>query len=334
MQLDLDSGERRNVNVANAAVRRDFYTVLLADGTRSSDWEQRLGDVEDKVAPALRRAIAAPSLNLSASDRSLLSAWIALQALRGPDSRRMINEAAALELRMQVSMGGIAYLQHAMSAGLGYDVPMEDVEPIWDDITCDEGPEMRLPNDEHLNMLASHYNGVAQQIFDRSWSRIRFSRQGLVVSDAPVTLIPDTESEFPGGGLLGSKTIAVPLDRRTLLWLDLPVGPGQGIDRDLPPNTVRARAHTIAAVLGAERFLYFHPDDDPTKLVVSDVEIPRTTPRRIRMTGPDLVNRDRPLDEVLAQIETHEPDSGGLMANYTWPIPAYRPRSHQRRDGA
>ena len=60
------------MSVSNAAVRSNFYTVVLADGTRSSAWEDWLGEVENKVAPALRRAIRDEVFNLSESDRSLL----------------------------------------------------------------------------------------------------------------------------------------------------------------------------------------------------------------------------------------------------------------------
>jgi len=115
----------------------------------------------------------------------------------------------------------------------------------------------------------------------------------------------------------------VPLDRQTLLWLELPGERGPVGDRDLDPTTFLARAHNTAAIVGAERFIYFHPADDP---VPPDVALPRPGPTRLEISGgDDLVNRDRPLGDVLEQIASRTGD-GALIADYTWPISGYRRR--------
>lgn len=90
-----------------------------------------------------------------------------------------------------------------------------------------------------------------------------------------------------------------------------------------PPSDELAHAHNRSVVFGAHRFVYTHPDDaDPT----DELPLPRP-PRTIRETGglTDFANRDRPLDDVLAQIVQHERDGdpGSLIANYTWPYPGY-----------
>lgn len=41
-QLDLSTGDQRNVSTTGAAVIRDFYTVVLPDGTRTDAWERWL----------------------------------------------------------------------------------------------------------------------------------------------------------------------------------------------------------------------------------------------------------------------------------------------------
>jgi Protein of unknown function (DUF4238) len=324
-QIDLDTGGRREVSIGDAAVIRDFYTVVLLDGTRTDAWEQWLSEVEDEIAPALRRALEMPKFRLTNDDRERLSNWIALQYLRGPDNRRQMAEIASFTIRAQVGMGGLAYLQHAMSKGLGRDVSIPEAERVWDDITSPQGPEIAVAGDEHLEILAKTYGKAAAMVYGRSWGRIRFNRHRLAVSDVPVNLVRGDMPDHVGAGLAGAQAITVPLDRQTLLWLELPSDHGPAEDRDLQPTAILARAHNHSAVLGAERFVYFHPADEP---IPPDVAVPRPRPKRLDISGGlDPVNRDRPLSDVLDQIRAR-PDrsANALIANYTWPIPGYRPR--------
>jgi len=323
VQLDLDTGRRREVSVTDAAVVRNFYTVVLPGGTVTDAWEQWLGEVESEIAPALRRAIDMPVFRLEEEDRERLARWIALQYLRGPDNRRQMAELAAVQLRMQVGMGGVAYLQHAMSQGLGREVTKAEAEAVWDDIHSDQGPEVVVEGEEHLQILMGAYDRAGAMIYDRSWCRIAFTRKRLMASDVPVSLVPGEAHHERG--LAGARTIAVPLDRRTLLWLERSdESPNE--DRDRDPVALFANINSHTAVLSAERFLYFHPDDDPVPL---DATIPRPRPRRIQVSGePDFANRERPLEDVLEQIANHTDRSGNsLIANYTWPIQGYRPPS-------
>jgi len=46
-QIDLQTGDQKEVSIADAAASKDFYTVVLPDGTRSDMWERRLADVEN-----------------------------------------------------------------------------------------------------------------------------------------------------------------------------------------------------------------------------------------------------------------------------------------------
>lgn len=321
IQLDLDTGRRREVSITDAAVIRNFYTVVLPDGTVTDAWERWLSEVENEIAPALRRAIDMPTFDLEDNDRERLARWVALQYLRGPDNRRQMSELAALTVRAQVGMGGLAYLQHAMSQGFDREVSLAEAERVWDDIHSTEGPEVVVDSDEHLQVLARTYDASTAMVYNRSWSRVRYSQKRLVASDVPVSLIPG--EAFDQRGLAGSIAIAVPLDRKTLLWLDQPQQQEPRADFDRHPAALMANGHNHAAVLSAERFLYFHPDDEP---VPPDAPIPRPRPRRMEITGGvDFANRDRPLSGVLEQIGSHTDGSGNsLISNYTWPIPGYQ----------
>lgn len=321
-QLDLDTGHRREVSVTDAAVIKNFYTVVLPDGTVTDAWERWLSEVENEIAPALRRVIDMPTFHVEDEDRERLARWVALQYLRGPDNRRQMTEIAALTLKAQVGMGGLAYLQFAMSQGLGREVSMAQAERVWNDIHSSAGPEVVVDGEEHLQVLTRTYERATAMVHARSWTRVAFTRKRLTASDVPVTLVPG--DAYDERGLAGAIAIAVPLDRRTLLWLEQPGEHGPKVDRDRDPAALFANAHNHAAVLSAERFLYFHPSDDP---VPPDATIPRPRPRPIEATGHvDFANRDRPLPDVLEQIAGHTDHSGNsLIANYTWPLPGYRP---------
>lgn len=327
VHLDVSTGQRRNVSVTDATVIRDFYTVVLPDGTRSDAWEQWLGEIEGEVAPALKRAIEMPRFALTEADRGALALWIALQYLRGPDNRRQMAEIASFTVRAQVGMGGLAYLQHAMSQGLRRDVPLEEAEQVWLDITSEEGPEIRIAGDEHLEILRRAYERAAVLLASRSWGRMRFARHSLVLADAPVWRVRGDTPEFMGVGLANAPAITVPLDRQTMLLLSLPREEGPLLDQDLNPTAAVARAHNTAAVVGAERFVYFHPDDDS---IPSDVELPRGTQPRLEVSGgADFANRNRPLADVLEQNANHVDRRGdSLIANYTWPIAGYVPKQY------
>lgn len=321
IQLDLDTGHRREVSVTDAAVIRNFYTVVLPDGSVTDAWERWLSDVENEIAPALRRAIDIPSFELGDDDRERLARWVALQYLRGPDNRRQMTEIAALTLQAQVGMGGIAYLRHAMSQGIGREVSVAEAERVWDEIHSPHGPEVVVDSEEHLQILARSYDAATAMVYERSWCRVTYTRKSLVASDVPVSLVPG--EAYDERGLAGSRAIAVPLDRRTPLWLERPGDDGPKADRDRNPAALLANVHNRTAVISAERFPYFHPADDP---VPPDATIPRPRPRRIEVTGGlNFANRDRPLTEVLEQIATHtDPSGNSLIANYTWPIPGYQ----------
>ena len=179
IQLDLDTGHRREVSMTDAAVIRNFYTVVLPDGTVTDAWERWLSDVENEIAPALRRAIDMPTFQLQDDDRERLARWVALQYLRGPDNRRQMTEIAALTLQAQVGMGGLAYLQHAMSQGMGREVSMAEAERVWNDIHSSQGPKVVVDGEEHLQVLARTYDAATAMVYDRSWCRVTYTRKRL-----------------------------------------------------------------------------------------------------------------------------------------------------------
>lgn len=318
-QLDINTGHRATVSIDNATVVNNFYSIRLGDGTRSDVWEKRFSEVESAAAPAIRRAIEHPHWQPSPQERMDIATWIGLQFLRGTSHRRSLANVKAIAYRMQVGMGGIEYLRHAMQLGLGRDVEDSELSVVWEDLTRPGGPRVAVTGDEHIESLTRTVEDATKIVFSRGWHIVRFDRLQLAMNDTPVALIADEEHPaFLGVGLINAGSITVALNRYTLLWLGAIGEP----DFEMPASVVLARAHNHSVLFNADRFVYFHPDDNP----LPNLPMPRPPREDPDPLGPDMINRDRPLPEVLKQIADHEDPTGrSLIANYTWPLHGYTP---------
>lgn len=82
-QLDVESGETREVETRSAASKRYFYASLDEQGVRNNRLEGLLSIVEGHAAEALQRLLADPP-GLAPPDRASLSFFFALQDARTP----------------------------------------------------------------------------------------------------------------------------------------------------------------------------------------------------------------------------------------------------------
>src|SRR4051812_12374912 len=65
---------------------------------------------------------------------------------------------------MQVGMGGLAYLQHAMSGrGIGREVSVGEAERVWDDIHSSHGPEVVVDSGDHSGLWPQMYLWVIER---------------------------------------------------------------------------------------------------------------------------------------------------------------------------
>ncbi|GAA3535963.1 hypothetical protein GCM10022234_35890 [Aeromicrobium panaciterrae] len=306
------------MSINNASVVNDYYNVLLDDGSHSDEWERWLSAVEGAAAPAVRRAIGSLIWWPTAQERHDISTWIAAQYLRSTAHRRSQAQHKSLIVAMQVGMGGIAYLRHTMEKGLRRRVTDDEVETIWADVTGSNA-KWTVSALEHVTALGHTIESATRLVHDRGWHRVQFTRLSLAINDTPIALMPaDDHPDFMGVGLANAGYITVALDRQTMLLMTA-IGDQ---DFDLPPSTRLARTHNSTVMLNADRFVYSHPDDDS----LPELPMPRPPRNTVSATGPDMINRDRPLDEVLAQIESHDyNDRATLIADYEWPLDGYVP---------
>lgn len=94
--FDRDGNEIRRQQPNNTAVIGHFYTMTDADGRRRFEIEALLAEYESKAKPVIEKLVAGAA-KLSADERSDLSIFIALAAMRTPE---MVNSLQALNGQM------------------------------------------------------------------------------------------------------------------------------------------------------------------------------------------------------------------------------------------
>lgn len=98
-QLDVESGEAREVETRSAASKRYFYASLDEEGARSNRIEGLLSIVESHAAEALQRFLADPQ-GLSLPDRATLSFFFALQDARTPAAAERMAAISDTTMRL------------------------------------------------------------------------------------------------------------------------------------------------------------------------------------------------------------------------------------------
>lgn len=97
------SRSRFTASVKNVAAQTHFHTVPEAE--EPDGFEKILGAVEGEAAEIIRR-IEAGAFPPTEDDRMSLSFYLALQAVRGPDTRRTVEDIQAKMVRIEVGAGG------------------------------------------------------------------------------------------------------------------------------------------------------------------------------------------------------------------------------------
>lgn len=199
-------------SISDLAVR-DFYTVVTNDGEFDSSLESVLSIVEDRAARILRqhldhRAFMRPR-TFTAEERYFLDDFVAIQAVRGMRTRRVIEVIADYSVKL-----------------LNQDrISDDDIQNI------DFIPH---PN-EHLKMFGPLWDRVVEVLRRRSALIIHLDRPLLIIGDEPViadrgenvsSVRDDAEHNwvsqdlilFEGGiGLANAETILIPVSASAIL---------------------------------------------------------------------------------------------------------------------
>ncbi|WP_133617116.1 DUF4238 domain-containing protein [Leucobacter luti] len=264
-------------NTRNIAAQSHFHT--LNDALEPDGFEKNLSELEGQAVGIIRRLIDG-ELPISEEDRYALSYFIALQSVRGPETRRTIDQLQAHIVRAEVGMGGRENVSRWVKKRLGFEPTVEQAERIWEEATQPGGPPIKLSNRRQIEHMVNTAQEITQYIFMRPWSIVHFKRRALLASDAPVTLVPHEDEEpWMGVGFQTAWGITFPLSRRCGLLMSDPIPMirdfseehvdrlRQGIiegkaDRIQAGSTALERFFNHNTIYNAREYIYFHPDDE------------------------------------------------------------------------
>lgn len=276
---NLATGRRSRGGVGVTAMERGFYAV----GSNVQDpnaVEKSFGSVEDPAKRVIDRIVdgeKGKAWPLSLDDRVALSAYVALQALRGPEQRQLMQTLqdgmVERETRFVEEHGAAKWF-----ANHGLRLTEERARDAWDSEVGAGKSLVDIDALYHAQRIASGADNVANLFLGRYWTLVRFDAPSLFTSDAPVSLndVHDARGEW---GFQNAPSISLPLNRVTALVFGAQY-PSQSeeeteallrgaFDREVEGNETWARRLNARTVHNAERELYFHPDDAglaPTKL--------------------------------------------------------------------
>lgn len=262
------TGRRAPGGLKVTGMKRGFYAVDSHEDDPNIV-EKAFWSVEDPGKRVIDRVVNDMVWPLSLDDRVALGAYVALQALRGPEQRQLMqslqDEMVQRETRKVEEHGAASWF-----ASHGLHLTEESARAEWDAAVGSE--EARVPIDAlyHAQRIAEHADAVTALFLGRYWTIVRFDAPALITSDAPVSLndAHDARGEW---GFQNAPSITVPLNRTTALVLGAQY-PSQSqadteallrgtFDREAVGNDTWANRLNARSVHNAERELYYHPDD-------------------------------------------------------------------------
>ena len=277
-------------SVKNVAAQTHFHTVPGAD--EPDGFEKILSSVEGEAIGIVRR-MEDGEFPLPEVDRNSLAFYLALQAVRGPDTRRTIERLQAKMVRVEVGAGGRANVKRWIKKKLGFDATDEQAQRIWDEATQPGGPPITISVLDHIQHMVDTAERLAKYLVTRPWSLVRFDRRSLVTCDSPVSLIPNPKdvNEWEGVGFATAWGISVPITRKLGLLMSDPMIMIERFEPDDPMiqkiriavisgSADRAEAGTTAmerlfndhTAESAREYVYCHPDDE--RFVPDDLHRP------------------------------------------------------------
>lgn len=318
--------ESHPVSVDDATVAKDFYNVRLPSGERSDVFERLWGQIEAPAAAVLNDVVRGV-WPLPPRQKVTLASWIALQHLRGRETRASLTGWDAGMIRLVVGSSGKEALRRHIEKAEGAAVHDARLDAEWSDLTKPGGPTLEDHVEQHVDAIIDLVPPTAAMLADQQWSLDVFDKASLITSDHPVLLIPHKEQpRWMGVGLATAAGWAVPLTRRLALVTNAsPGGPDtrpQGFD-------MRPLAHMLnkGVAAQAQKSVFHHPGDAS---LLDGVLLPQPAASTWSGFGGDDPIREEGLfgglspEQMKAMSKIGGGSSGGpsySLCDLTWPIP-------------
>ncbi|MCG2621778.1 DUF4238 domain-containing protein [Arthrobacter sp. I2-34] len=290
-------------SVKNVAAQTHFHT--LEELEEPDEFEKALSGVEGEALNVLGK-FERNEFPLSEADRWAFSYYMALQSVRGPDTRKTMEHLRAQFLRLEIGAGGRKNVGSWIKKNLGFDSSPEQEELLWAEATQPGGPPISFSNLSHIQHMLDTAESLTPYLATRPWSLVRFQRRSLVTSDAPVSLIRNPQDEaWAGVGFMTALGIAFPLTRKIGLLMSDPTVMLEGLEPDNPRvqetrsavlrgefdriqtgTTAMEKLFNEHSAHSAREYVFHHPEDE---MFVPD-ELPE--PNLINMRASGLVDAD------------------------------------------
>lgn len=265
-------------SVKNVAAQTHFHRVEELEAP--DDFERMLSDIESDAVSVIQRFHEA-RFPLAVEDREKFSFYIALQAVRGPDTRKTFERLRAEMVRLEVGAGGRRNVEPWVKKNLGFAPTDDQADRIWTDATQRGGPPIAFSNLAHLHHMINMAARITSTIAARPWVLVRFGSPSLITSDAPVALIRNPKHEpWQGVGFETAWGIMFPLTRMLGLLMGDPMvvierfEPGDPRIQTIRAAVLRGEADRLESGTAeivelfnwhtarrAREYVYHHPDD-------------------------------------------------------------------------
>lgn len=276
-------------SVKDVAAQTHFHAV---EGLEEPDeFEKALSGVEGEAIRIIGK-LESNEFPLSESDRWTFSYYMALQSVRGPDTRKTMEHLRAKIVRVEIGAGGRKNVGNWTQKNFGYDPSPEQEDRIWAEATPAGGLPISFSNIAHIQHMVNTAEKLTPYFAARPWSLVRFERRSLVTSDSPVSLICNPEDgAWEGVGFMKAWGITFPLTRKLGLLMNDPMVTieGLGIEesrvQEIRAAVLRGEADgtqegTTAIeklfnehlAYSAGEYVYHHPED--AKFVPGDLPEP------------------------------------------------------------
>jgi hypothetical protein len=252
-----------NLSIREAATESGLYTAVREDPRDEEEVEHLLGIIESCAGGVFKRLDADPSYFPDEVDRFLLANFMALQSIRGPQTRETHTEQQTQRLReaMRRSAEDREYVRRSLSAeGLvASDVAVD--ERIADVHEVAEVIELAPNNNEVVVEILQGSMRRTPYLFERVWTLHRTARP-LLTTDQPLVALSPTMEPLPGNVLRDAPIISFPLDRWRLVLMH------RRDSRILDGNEdeiegQHVRNFNVHRANRARRWVFHHPDDRP-----------------------------------------------------------------------
>ncbi len=240
--------------MGNAASISNFYTVIDAEIGETVAIERLLAEIDGEAAPIIQRLIREVGFPLSPSNRSTISTWVGLQAVRDPQTRVMYQTLFELRIKMELDAVRDQYSARVYLINRGLKPTDENVKQILDAVNSIDELTITPHQNQLVQMMLHSALELAERFSELGFSIVKFEQDGLLLPDHCVSR---SQSKYFLDNGQPEPEFFIPLDRKTLLLIHHPRW-REDIHRE--SKLTQDRVNSILSS-NAREWAFSHPDD-------------------------------------------------------------------------